>query len=138
MQANVSGRLPEPVRVMALVCDGAQFDVVAYQLNTLEMDPPRDLPPAQPSVATEPPLPASVRERLLAQPTATPVSPATATPAATRVPPSTRNIAWCDAGNKLFNKRLPTKASLHRSRFEDYDPAVFRKIAASYLFGLLT
>ena len=117
---------------MALVCDGAQFDVVAYQLNTLEMDPPSALPPAQPAAATEPPLPASVRERLLSTRTAT----ATAS-RETRAPPSTRNIAWYDAGNQLFRKRLPTKAALKRSRFDDYDPAVFRKIAASYLFGLL-
>ena len=121
---------------MALVCDGAQFDVVAYQLNTLEMDPPRALPPAQPAAATEPPLPASVRERLLAARTAAATATATAA-GETRAPPSTRNIAWYDAGNQLFRKRLPTKASLMRSRFDDYDPAVFRKIAATYLFGLV-
>lgn len=46
-----------------------------------------------------------------------------------------KNMAWFDSDNKLFNKIVPKRAMLRNTKYEDYDPQVFKKVAAMYLYG---
>jgi large subunit ribosomal protein L37 len=46
-----------------------------------------------------------------------------------------KNMAWIDADHKLFNKILPKRAMLRNTKYQDYDPEIFRKVAAMYLYG---
>ena len=46
-----------------------------------------------------------------------------------------KNFVWFDNDNKLFNKIEPKRAMLRNTKYEDYDPEVFKKFLAVYLNG---
>lgn len=46
-----------------------------------------------------------------------------------------KNLAWFDVDNKLFNKIIPKRAMLRNTKYEDYDPEVFKKMVAMYTYG---
>lgn len=46
-----------------------------------------------------------------------------------------KNLVWFDCDNELFKKILPERSMLRNTRYEDYDPDVFKKLLAVYLYG---
>lgn len=46
-----------------------------------------------------------------------------------------KNLVWFDSDNALFNKILPQRAMLRNTKYEDYDPEVFKKFLALYING---
>lgn len=46
-----------------------------------------------------------------------------------------KNLVWFDSDNALFNKILPKRAMLRNTKYEDYNPEVFKKFLALYLNG---
>ncbi|XP_064650784.1 large ribosomal subunit protein mL37-like [Lineus longissimus] len=47
-----------------------------------------------------------------------------------------KNFVWFDRSNRLFEKRVPKRAMLRNTKYEDYDPVVFKKLLAVYLNGI--
>ena len=46
-----------------------------------------------------------------------------------------KNIAWFDAAANMYHKILPKRAMLRNSKYEDYDPEVFRTFLGFYING---
>jgi large subunit ribosomal protein L37 len=50
-----------------------------------------------------------------------------------------KNFAWFSHDEQpMFNKIIPKRAMLRNTKYEDYDPAVFRQLVAFYTNGLRT
>ena len=46
-----------------------------------------------------------------------------------------KNLVWFDNNNEMYNKILPKRTMLRNTKYEDYDPEVFKKILALYVNG---
>ena len=46
-----------------------------------------------------------------------------------------KNMAWFDSDNVMYQKILPKRAMLRNTKYEDYDPEVFKKFLAFYVNG---
>ncbi|KAI0231495.1 39S ribosomal protein L37, mitochondrial [Lamellibrachia satsuma] len=46
-----------------------------------------------------------------------------------------KNLVWFDNNNEMYKKILPNRTMLRNTKYEDYDPEVFRKMLALYVNG---
>ncbi|CAH1797547.1 unnamed protein product [Owenia fusiformis] len=83
-------QLPEPITNQCVYTDGAKFNFVTFQLNTLD----------------------------------------------TSNPDGIKNVVWIDRDNELYDRQLPfTQMMTRRTKYLDYDSAIFQKFLAMYLSG---
>jgi len=47
----------------------------------------------------------------------------------------TKNLAWFESDQAMFQKILPSRAMLRNTKYQDYDPSVLRKLIAMYVHG---
>ena len=50
-------------------------------------------------------------------------------------PDGVKNLVWFDNSNEMYKKILPKRAMLRNTKYEDYDPEVFKKMLALYVNG---
>ena len=46
-----------------------------------------------------------------------------------------KNLIWFDSDQPMYNKIVPRRAMLRNTRYEDYNPEVFKKMLAFYIQG---